>query len=146
MNKTLYLFSLGLIILGALAILLLGGSAVLGPLLQLQVLSLLRVGLSLLTVILLTVFLGTRFMDVWRDRVDIRELPKRPIARKACLWGKWLLILYYLLLAACILSMAVFRQQLAGELQFMFAPLMQVLPLGLLFFELGHLLDSGGDH
>lgn len=143
MNKPLYLFSLALLIASALASILLGIRYAFSPVVFLQLASLANSLLPAVIGLLLALFLSVRFMDVLRGRFDIGVSARRPVARAARLAGAVLVWLFYGIALAVIGFLVYGGGSLAAEVRFLVAPLLRTLPVGMVLFELSHLLDLG---
>lgn len=112
------------------------------PVAAFQLASLANVVLPFVTSGLLVVFLTIRFADVWRGRIDITMSVSRPAARASQTAGKVLLWMFYALLAVALFLLIQAKGQLSGEIGFLFGPLLRTLPVGLILFELGRILDT----
>ena len=141
MSKFLYQFSLGLIILVAILQAFQGTRYIASPVVAFQVATLVNMVLPFIIGILLVVFLGVRFADVWRGRVDVTARATRPIARASQTAGKVLLYIFYAALLATLVLIIMAGGRLQSEIGFLFAPLAKTLPVGLVLTELGRILD-----
>lgn len=142
MSKTLYLISIGLLILAALLSALQGTRYIMSPVGIFQLASVLNAFLPLLIGGLVAWFLLVRFRDVWSGRADVQVRATRPVARSAQTAGKFLIAAFYVLLVIAIGFLVMARGQLGGEVAFLFGPLLRSLPVGLVLFELGNILDD----
>lgn len=142
MNKKAYLLSLGLVIGIALLSLLQGTRYILSPVGLFQLATLMNLVMPPILGLLLAVFLSVRFADVWKGRTRVEVLASRPIAKASQVAGKVLIWAFYVLLLTALGFLVLARGQLGGEISFLFAPLLRTLPVGLLLFELGRLLDQ----
>jgi len=142
MNKKLYLLTLGLLILFAALSIFQGSRYIMSPVGIFQLASLANIVLPLVLGVLLTVFLSVRFADVLKNRASVDYVASRPIARASQNAGKFLILVFYVLLVVVIGFLIIARGQLGGEIGFLFGPLFRTLPIGLLLFELGRILDN----
>ena len=141
MSKKLYLLSVGLLLLAALLSIVQGTRFIRSPLGFFQIVSLVNMFMPLVLGLLLAFFLGARFLDVWRGDADVEARASRPLARACQTAGKFLIVLFYIFLMAAIGFLVLGKGQLSGEVGFLFGPLFRTLPVGLVLFELGRLLD-----
>ena len=142
MNKTIYLLSIGLLILLCLLAVFQGTRYIASPVAVFQLASLANVFMPFVISGLLVVFLTIRFADVWRGRTDVSASLTRPAARAAQTAGKVLLWIFYALFAVALFFLILAKGQLGGEISFLFGPLFRTLPAGLILFELGRILDG----
>lgn len=141
MSKVLYQCSLGLIIFAAIMQAFQGTRYIASPVMAFQIATLVNMVLPFIIGILLVVFLGVRFADVWKGRVDVTMRATRPIARASQTAGKVLLYIFYAMLLATGVFMIMAGGRLQSEIGFLFAPLAKTLPVGLILTELGRILD-----
>ena len=142
MNKAIYLLSVGLLILLSLVTVFQGTRYIASPVAAFQIASLANVILPFVVSGLLVVFLSIRFADVWSDRSDVTVRASRPAARASQAAGKLLLWIFYALLVVAVVLLIRARGQLSGEIIYLFSPLFRSLPVGLVLFELGRILDD----
>ena len=141
MSKSLYQCSLSLIILAAILQAFQGTRYISSPVVAFQIATLANMVLPFIMSILLVVFLGARFADVWTGRVEVTTPASRPIARASQRAGKILIYLFYAMLLAIVIFLILAGGRLQGEAGFLFAPMAKVLPVGLVLVELGRILD-----
>lgn len=142
MNKKLYLLSIALLILVALMSALQGTRFIRSPVGVFQLATLLNMVMPLVLGALVALFLAVRFGDVWRGHADVQVRASRPIAKASQTAGKLLVGVFYILLAIAIGFLILAKGQLSGEIGFLFGPLLRTLPIGLVLFELGRILDQ----
>jgi len=142
MSKKLYLLSVGLLILFALLSALQGTRFIRSPVGVFQLATILNSVMPLVLGALVTLFLTVRFGDVWSGRADVQVRASRPIARASQTAGKFLVGVFYILFALAIGFLILAKGQLSGEIGFLFEPLLRTLPIGLVLFELGRILDQ----
>lgn len=142
MSKTLYLLSIGLLILTALLSALQGTRYIMSPVGIFQLATILNAFMPLLIGGLVAWFLLVRFRDVWSGRADVQARATRPVARSAQTAGKFLIVVFYVLLVVAVGFLVMARGQLGGEIGFLFGPLLRTLPVGIVLFELGNILDD----
>lgn len=141
MSKKLYLLSIGLLILVALLSALQGTRFIRSPVGIFQLANILNSVMPLVLGALVAFFLAVRFRDVWSGRADVQVQASRPIARASQTAGKLLVGVFYILVVIAIGFMFLAKGQLGSEIGFLFGPLLRTLPIGLVLFELGRILD-----
>lgn len=142
MNRKLYLLSVGLLILVALLSMLQGTRFIRSPIGVFQLATLLNMVMPVVLGGLVAFFLAARFADVWRGHADVQDRAARPIARASQTAGKLLIGVFYVLLVIGIGFLILAKGQLSGEIGFLYGPLLRMLPIGLILFELGRVLDQ----
>ena len=142
MNKKLYLLSIGLLVLVALLSAFQGARFIRSPVGVFQLATILNSVMPLVLGALVALFLAVRFGDVWSGRADVQVRVSRPIAKASQTAGKVLVGVFYILFTIAIGFLILAKGQLSGEIGFLFGPLLRTLPIGLLLFELGRILDQ----
>ena len=139
MNKPIYLVSMALMIVGIALSTLTGPRYILSPTPVFQYGSLLNLIVMWACSLLLVVAFGRRFLDVARGRVDISTLVGTGFARFLQRSGIVLLAAgYALFIGAAALYAA--TPEGRSEILFLARGAVQLLPTGLVLFELGRLI------
>lgn len=140
MNRKLYLLSTGLLIIGAILSTLSGFRSFLSPVLLFKIGTIINIIFSVSIGLLLAYMLCLRFGAVWKNKIDITMQAKTKHAFYIQRSARFLLYGYYMLLPI-ILLLIFFGGPIKSEIRFLFFPLLKVLPVGYILFEMSRLID-----